>query len=232
MSLVLTIRPEPGCSATVEAGRAAGLSIDGCPLFQIRPLAWEAPPAESIDGLLLGSANAVRHGRASLERYRGKPVYAVGSATAAAAEAAGFTVAAIGRGVLQDLVDTLAPPLRLLRLTGAEHVPLAPPRGIEVIVRVGYESVPAPLPEALAARLRDGALVLLHSAAAAHHFASECDRRGVSRAVLRLAALGPRIAAGAGEGWHEVRSAAEPSEAALLALARKMCQEPGNGAAS
>ena len=140
MSLVLTIRPEPGCSATVEAGRAAGLSIDGCPLFQIRPLAWEAPPAESIDGLLLGSANAVRHGGASLERYRGAPVYAVGSATAAAAEAAGFTVAAIGRGVLQDLVDTLAPPLRLLRLTGAEHVPLAPPRGIEVIVRVGYES--------------------------------------------------------------------------------------------
>lgn len=230
MTFVLAIRPEPGCSATLGAGRAAGLSIEGCPLFEIRPLAWDAPPADSIDGLLLGSANAVRHGGTALESYRSKPVYAVGSATAAAAEAAGFTVAAIGPGVLQKLVDKLAPPLRLLRLTGAEHVPLAPPQGIEVIVRVGYESVPAPLPNALAERLRGGALVLLHSAAAARHFAAECDRHGVSRDALRIAALGPRIAAAAGEGWGEVRSAAEPSEAEILALTRQMCQEPRDGA--
>ena len=225
--LVLAIRPEPGGSATVEAGRAMGLSIEAHPLFEIRPLAWDAPAPEGIDALLLGSANAVRHGE--LEAFRAKPVYAVGEATAAAAQAAGLTIAAIGRGELQGLVDTLPGPLRMLRVTGAEHVPLALPAGIEVATRIAYESIPLPLPQPLAERLRNGALILLHSAAAARHFARECDRLGVPRSAVSLAALGPRIAAAAGEGWGEVRSAPEPREAALLALARDMCHEPGGG---
>ena len=176
---ILTIRPQPGNSATVAAGRAAGLSIEGYPLFEVRPLAWEPPQAERIDALLLGSANALRHGGAGLAAWRCKAVYAVGEVTAAAAEAARFTVAAVGSGELQALVDTLAPPLTLLRLTGAEHVPLALPRGIEVETRVVYETVALPLPAQLAAKLGEGTLVLLHSAAAARHFASECDRCGV-----------------------------------------------------
>jgi uroporphyrinogen-III synthase len=85
-----------------------------------------------------------------------------------------------------------------------------------------------PLPAPLAECLGEGALVLLHSAAAARHFAAECDRLGVARGAVGLAALGPRIAAAAGEGWHGVRAAGEPREAALLALAREMCQtRPG-----
>lgn len=223
--LILTIRPEPGSGATVAAGREAGLAIEACPLFEIRPRAWRAPAPQAIDGLLIGSANAIRHGGPELERLRGKPVFAVGVATARAAEAAGFRVAACGRGSLQPLVDGLAPPLRLLRLTGEEHVPLAPPPGIEVETRIGYMSAPLPLPAELAGRLRAGALVLLHSAAAARHFAAECDRLAIDRAALRLAALGPRIAAAAGSAWGEVRSAAEPSEAALLALLGDMCHE-------
>lgn len=224
--LILTIRPEPGCSATVEAGAAAGLTIEGCSLFEIRPLPWQAPHAAALDALLLGSANVVRHGGPELQALRAKPVYAVGSATAAAAEKAGFTIAAVGPGVLQQLVDTLAPPLRLLRVTGEEHVPLEPPPGIEVVTRVAYRSEPQGLPEELADRLRDGALVLLHSAAAARHFAQECDRLSVPRSAIRLAALGPRIAAAAGESWAEVRSAATADEPMLLALARDMCHEP------
>jgi uroporphyrinogen-III synthase len=124
---------------------------------------------------------------------------------------------------LQSLVDGLAASLRLLRVTGAEHVPLATSDGIEVETRVAYESVALPLPETLAARLRSGVLMLLHSAAAARHFAAECDRCGVPRNAIALAALAPRIADAAGEGWRELRSAAAPSEAALLALARDMC---------
>ncbi len=220
---VIAIRPEQGCSATVEAGRAMGLAIDCHPLFEIRPLAWAPPPSEEIDALLLGSANAVRHGGPGFEAFRAKPVYAVGEATATAAAAAGFTVAAAGSGELQSLLDTLAGPLRLLRVTGAEHVPLMPPHGIEIITRVAYESVPLPLPQPLAGRLGEGALVLLHSAAAARHFAAECTRCGIPRSAVGLAALGPRIAAAAGHGWREVRSAPEPREVALLALARQMC---------
>jgi uroporphyrinogen-III synthase len=119
----------------------------------------------------------------------------------------------------------LAPPLRLLRLTGAEHVPVAPRPGLEIETRVAYESVPLPLPHAAASRLAGGALVLLHSAAAARHFAAECDRLDIARFGIRLAAMGPRIAAAAAGGWQEVRSASEPSETALLALARDMCHE-------
>lgn len=221
--LVLTIRPEPGCSATVEAGRAVGLAIEGHPLFEIRLLAWDSPSPERIDALLLGSANAIRHGGGALDAFRAKPVYAVGEVTAAAAEAAGFAVAATGRGELQALVETLSGPLRLLRLTGAEHVPLTLPPGIDVETRIAYESVPLPLAPPLAEMLSEGALVLLHSAAAARHFAGECDRCAVPRGPVGLAALGSRIAAAAGEGWREVRFASEPREPALLALVRDMC---------
>ena len=223
-ALVLAIRPEPGCSETATAGRALGLPVEPCPLFEIRDVAWDTPALEHIDALLLGSVNAVRHGGPALEAFRAKPVYAVGDATAEAAEAAGFTIAASGRGGLQPLLDTLSGPLRLFRLAGAEHVPLAPPLGVEIETRIAYESVPLALPAAMAERLGGGALVLLHSAAAARHFGAECERLGVSRGAVALAALGPRVAAAAGDGWRLVRSAAEPREAALLALAREMCQ--------
>jgi len=221
--VILTIRPEPGCTATARAGRAAGLAIEGQPLFEVRPLVWEAPAAEAIDALLIGSANAVRQAGSSLDSFRAKPVYSVGETTAAAAQAAGLTVASIGRADLQSLIETLTAPMRLLRLTGAEHVPLAEPAGIEIETRVVYESAPLPLPDELAAKLRGGALVLLLSAAAARHFASECDRCEVPRSTVAIAALAPRIVDAAGQGWREVRSAAERTEAALLALARDMC---------
>ena len=226
---VVAIRPEPGCSATVEAGREVGLAIERWPLFEVRPLAWEPPRADEVDALLLGSANAVRHGGARLEPFRAKPAYAVGDSTAAAAEEAGFAIAAVGRGGLQPLLDTLAGPLRLLRVTGAEHVPLTPPAGVAIQTRIAYESAPLALPPELAQRLGAGSLVMLHSAAAARHFAAECDRLAVPRRSVGLAALGPRIASAAGEGWREVRSASEPREAALLALAREMCHVSGGG---
>jgi len=220
---VVTIRPEPGSAATVSAGLALGLTIEPWPLFEIRPLAWDAPPVDQVDALLIGSANAVRHAGPALAAFHKKPVHAVGEATARAARAVGLTVETVGPGVLQPLVDTLQPPLRLLRLTGAEHVRVTPPSGITIETRVGYDSAPLPLPSGAATRLREGALVLLHSAVAARHLAAECDRLAIARGTVRLAALGSRIATAAGEGWGEVRSAVEPSEAALLSLAREMC---------
>ena len=77
---IIAIRPEPGCGATLAAGREAGLAVEAWPLFEVWPLAWDAPPADSFDALLLGSANALRHGGTALAAYRGKPAYAVGEA--------------------------------------------------------------------------------------------------------------------------------------------------------
>ncbi|HSQ96900.1 MAG TPA: uroporphyrinogen-III synthase [Croceibacterium sp.] len=227
--MILAIRPEPGCQASVTAGQAAGLAIERCPLFEIRPLEWALPPGQ-FDGLLLGSANALRHPGPLVDNLVDIPVYAVGEATGEAARQRGFAVVRTGHGGLQDLLDDMAgEPLRLLRLAGREHVPLTPPPRIAIETAVAYDSVGLALPGRVAAQLANGALVLLHSAAAARRFAAECDRLAVRRGEIRLAALGPRIAQAAGTGWAEVRSAAEPNEAALLALAREMCHDPSQG---
>ncbi len=66
-------------------------------------------------------------------------------------------------------------------------------------------------------------IVLLHSAATAQHFARECDRMGLDRAQFTLAALGPRIAAAAGDGWAAIHTPTRPSDNALLAMVRKLC---------
>ena len=73
---LIVIRAEPGASASAAAARDAGLPATACPLFEVRPAAWAAPPPDSFDALLIGSANAFRHGGTRLADYRDKPVYA------------------------------------------------------------------------------------------------------------------------------------------------------------
>ncbi|MCB2087879.1 MAG: uroporphyrinogen-III synthase [Sphingomonadaceae bacterium] len=223
-SRVIAIRPEPGCSATVKRGEQLGLPMAGFPLFEVVPVAWEQPVRAHFDGVLVGSANAFRHGGEGLEGLQHLPVYAVGEATAQAARAAGFTVAQVGAGGLQAVLDSLAgQQLALIRLAGRDHVALSPPPGIKLAERICYESRALPLPEMLVESLQGGALVLLHSAVAATHLASEVQRIGLPRGQLALACLGPRIAASAGTGWAAVVNASTPTETALLALARDMC---------
>jgi uroporphyrinogen-III synthase len=219
---LIVIRPEPGCAASVAGGLALGLDAHGFPMFEVGPRAWAAPDGP-FDGLLVGSANAVRHGGPALERLRGIAVHAVGETTAEAARAAGFTVASVGASGLQAVLDGLTASAHLLRLAGQEHVALAPPPGTTLETRIVYASRPKPMPAELAEVLRSGAVVLLHSAAAARHFAGECDRWQIPRAAVRLAALGPRVAEAAGVGWAECRAASAANEAALLALAADLC---------
>ncbi len=219
----LALRPEPGLAATLDKARAMGLRATGHALSEIRGVAWDCPDPAGIDGLLIGSANAILHGGPQLARLVDKPIYAVGEATAAAARAAGFTVALTGTGGLQGVLDAIAAPCHLLRIAGEEHVPLAPPTGVSFAEVIAYRSVALPLDPQAALLASGEALVLLHSAATARHFAEECDRLGVPRAAVTLAALGPRIAAAAGEGWAGVHIAAQPDEATLLQLVFDLC---------
>ena len=235
---VIIIRPEPGCAATVASARALGMEAHGFPLFDVRPLAWDAPDPAAVDALLIGSANAPRHAGPNLAPYAGKPAYVVGEATGEAARAAGLTIAAIGEGGLASLMGAIAPQhRRLLRLSGRERVDLVPPADIAISERVVYASEPQPLPAALARLLSTHALprclVTVHSAEAARHFAAECDRLGLDRARIHLVALGPRIAAAAQEAagsggvdgsWVGISTADQPSDAALLALCQRLCQ--------
>lgn len=222
---VFAIRPEPGLSATVEAGRALGLVVEGYPLAEVHAVAWEVPFETTFDALLLGSANAVRHAGPALARWRGYPAHVVGEATAKAARVTELKVASVGEGNLQPVLDGLAHhgPMRLLRLTGEAHVPVAPPANVSVTTRVVYRVAHRPISPDFTARLGDGGIVLLHSAEAARHFARECDRVGVTREAIALVTLAPRIAQAAGQGWQRVESASRPADSALLALARDIC---------
>lgn len=225
---LVVIRPEPGCTATVAAARAAGLDVQGHPLFAIRPRSWQAPDPARFDAVLAGSANVFRHGGPGLAGLKRLPVYAVGETTGAAARDAGFTVAAVGSGGLQAVLDNAVPPsARLLRLAGDERVPLHLPAGMTMEERVVYASEPQDMAPDLAALLQAPAIIAVHSAEAMRHLTAQCVRHGIRRAPLRIAALGQRIAQAAGDGWGEVAVAALPSDTALLALARQMCQDPG-----
>ncbi len=226
----MAIRPEPGLTRTLALGDRIGLAVTAMPLFKVQTVAWQAPLATHYDGILAGSANVFRHGGAGLAGLVTLPVYAVGRETAKAAQAAGFTVHSVGEGGLQEVVDRLAGQrARLLRLAGAAHVDLQPPTGISIDLMTVYRLQALPLPDDRLPVLRAGATVLLHSAAAAQHFAMECDRVGCVRSGIRLAALGPRIAKAACRGWADVRWPRHPTDTALLALAREMCQKANEG---
>jgi uroporphyrinogen-III synthase len=221
---LLALRPEPGLSATLAKARARGLSTTGHALSEIRAVAWDCPDPTAIDGLLIGSANAFLHGGPNLALLTPKPVYAVGAATAAAAQAAGFTVARMGSGGLQGVLDTITGPAHLLRIAGEEHVPLDPPADVTITPVIAYRSVALPLDPVAPLLAAGDVLVLLHSAATARHFAAECDRLSLERSTIALAALGPRIAEAAGSGWRAAHLAAQPDEAALLEMVFDLCQ--------
>ena len=53
MTPLIVIRPQPGCDASVAAARAFGLVAQGHPLFEVRPLEWDAPDPASFDALLI-----------------------------------------------------------------------------------------------------------------------------------------------------------------------------------
>lgn len=223
---VLVLRPEPGASTTAALATELGLDPVLAPIAGVEPAAWDVPDPAHFDALLIGSANAVRHGGAGLAALRDLPALAVGEATAARLREAGFTVRETGTGGLQPLLDALAgdPSIRrLLRLAGEAHVPLDMPDGVSMVTRIVYRVAYHSLSAEAVAAIGQGAIVLLHSGEAAGHFAAECDRLGLARGTVRVAALAPRIAEAAEQGWGALAIAPVTSDRALLELARDMC---------
>jgi uroporphyrinogen-III synthase len=210
---VVVLRPEPGATATVKRARQLGLDAIAVPLFEIEPLAWQPPKPQGFDGLLLTSANAVRHGGDGLALLRALPVYAVGSATADAASEAGFEVVATGEGGVEELLGPGAS-LRLLHLCG-EHRK-APSTRQKIAALPVYRSKEKQAVDLSAAL---GAVALIHSPRAARRFAELVT----DRASTSIAAISPAAAEAAGSGWASVESAEAPSDEALLALAARLC---------
>ncbi len=230
MKPVVIIRPQPGCSATVSAAQELNLNAHGFPMFRVRPMPWTMPDPDEFDALLIGSGNAIRHGGAAIANLAGKPAYAVGESTARMASEAGLAVVIAGEGGLQDLLGVLEPEhKRLLRLAGEQRIDLTAPEGVTIDERTVYSVDRQTMPVQLAKMLDRPALVLLHSARAAQHFASSCAARNIDRSLISLACIGERVADAAGDGWREVESAQAPNDGGLLALAARMCEGDGAG---
>lgn len=214
MRAALVLRPEPGNAQTEARLAAAGVDVLRRPLFAVAPVAWSLPDAARYDALLLTSANAVRHGGEGLARL-GLPVLAVGEATAAAARAAGLTVALTGARDAAALAAA-APArgfARLLHLAGHDRIDLPGLAAVTV-----YRSDPLPLVPG-AAQAWQGHVALLHSVRAAQRFAALLKRDGVRAGSVAVAALSEAVLAAAGAGWAGEAVADRPSDAALVACA-------------
>ncbi len=225
MKPLVVIRPQPGCDATVAAARALGLEAHGFPLFTIEPRQWQVPEPETIDALLIGSANALRYGGHQLGHLRHLPVLAVGETTAQAARETGFRVLGTGQGGLHSLLDQLPPGYhRLLRLAGEDRVVLSPPAGVTLTECIVYAARSLAMPAALARLLRGPAVVVLHSAEAARHFAGECQALNIDRRHISLAALAPRVGEAVGLGWAGLAISSSAQDGVLLELVSGICK--------
>jgi uroporphyrinogen-III synthase len=211
---VLVLRPEPGASETLRKARERGLDALAIPLFENEPVAWETPDPARFDGLLLTSANALRHGGAGLAGLKSLPVHAVGAATADAAREAGFTIAGIGSGGVAELLDSIPPDLRLLHLCGEDRA--QPDSRRTVTTLVVYRSKPVEI-----AGLGEvgGGVALIHSPRAGKRFAELASDRG----SFAIAAISRAAADAVGTGWRSVAVAPQPADDALLALAARLC---------
>ncbi len=214
--MVVVLRPEPGNTRTATALRTLGLEVRQVPLFAVVPVYWTPPNPTGFDGLLLTSANAVRHGGTGLDLFKRLPVVAVGAATAAAASEAGFAVAVAGgenaRAVVAEARDRGF--ARLLHLAGRERAPTED--GVEAVTVYASDAVPVP---ADVARSCEDTVVLVHSARAATRLAELVDGAGADRSRIALVAISRAVGDAAGTGWGAVSIAPEPSDSAVVATA-------------
>ena len=213
MRKLLLLRPEPGLSASAARARALGLEVVTCPLFQVGPVAWDAPDPGSFDALLLTSANALRHGGARLDKLTALPVQAIGSATADAALDAGFRVETVGDSDISGLLDKLPSGLRLLHLAGEDHCDTGDPRIERRIVYRSKAIADPGLPPL------QGLVAAVHSPRAGKRMAELAE----SRSATAIAAMSRAAADACGSGWERVEAAERPNDNSLLALAASLC---------
>lgn len=227
---VLVTRPAPGATAAKWRGRGATVTV--APLMAVAAHDW-TPPSEPPGAVAFTSANGVRLAGAAADAYRALPAYAVGTATAAAATAAGWTDVRDGGGTATTLFARAAADgvTTLLHLAGVDRVAATVPTGLSVTVAEVYAANLLDLPSHVATRLDERRIdaVLLYSARTARHFARQIDTLAVARGGIAIVALSAAVAAAAGSGWRAVATAASPDDDALFAAATALDASPKRG---
>jgi len=227
---ILITRPEPGASQTAERVTALGFTPIVAPVLAIMPVSAPLRLPGSIAATLITSRNAVPACPAACFE---RPVFAVGSATAARASAAGFRQVidadADAEAMAALVAKTLAPGDGSLFLpTGlGQGTALASDlrkRGFRVIRRVAYQAVSvAALPPEAVSDLQQGQLTaaMFFSTETARHFVRLVLEAGLGEAVTDVEALSiserpamelKRLP------WRRISVAAKPNQNAMLAL--------------
>jgi uroporphyrinogen-III synthase len=222
--LVWVTRAQPGAAATAERLRTLGYEPLVAPLLEVRALGETPIDLTGVAALAFTSANGLA-ALAVRSAERRIPVFAVGGATAEAARAAGFGSVVSAEGDVAALARVIAG--RAPFAGEILHPGAAEPAGdlIGALAGLGvaaralavYETAPRPPDEATAARVGDLAAVLLHSPKAARALAEHLARKPAPK--LAALCLSEAVAAPLrGGALAAVSVAAEPTEAALLAL--------------
>jgi uroporphyrinogen-III synthase len=214
-------RTAPGGEATADRVRDLGFEPLVAPLLATQAVGEGAIDLTGVGALAFTSANAVdAFARRTADRRR--RVFAVGSATAARARAAGFADVRSANGDVAALA-------RLIGATAAEiegevlHPVAAEPAGDLAAVGASirtltiYDTAPAPLPDELARSMANLDAVLVYSPKAARLLADILRARPAPN--LRLLCLSAAVAAPLTEVIaRELSVAALPNEEALLNL--------------
>ncbi|HLL59827.1 MAG TPA: uroporphyrinogen-III synthase, partial [Allosphingosinicella sp.] len=184
-AILLILRPQPGADASAARARDMGMEAVVAPLFEIVPVKWEAPDPANVGAVVLTSANAPRHAGPQLDAFAHLPCYAVGEATAAAAEEAGLAEVHTGPSDGAALIELLGEQgvERALHLCGRDNHPLEHP-DVTLIRRIVYAAEPVyALPPQAEQAVANGALALLHSPRAAALF----ERLVIDKARVAIA---------------------------------------------
>jgi uroporphyrinogen-III synthase len=221
-SRLLILRPEPGASATARRAVDCGWDPVLAPLFTIIAIRWQPEAASEFDAVMMTSANAARTGGEALARYHKLPLYAVGTATAAAASRAGFANVVAGDHDASALADQLRADgrNRVLHLAGDPRRDFDE-TGLTVRRAIVYRSEEAPA-DHLRGLIGAGLVVAVHSPRAARRFADLCSEQDIDRSTVSLAAISAATVEQAGEGWLATAIADRPDDEALLAAASSL----------
>jgi len=240
---VLVTRPQPEAETTALLLREMGLRATVAPMLRIVPIppAREEPRVDDVQAIVLTSANAAR---ALVQRTlgihlmeRGRPLFAVGEATAQAARDAGFGQVEAAGGDVDALVAALsgrlAPGRGVVLYPCGEHT-----AGdlVAALARLDLECRPVVvyaahaetrLPRDVEHGLRDCRFdaVLFYSPRTAGIFADLVETYGLDRRLDRAIAICLSAAvAGRAQAlrWAGIEIAPRPDQEAMLGAVRRL----------
>lgn len=227
---VLITRAEPDASTTAALARACGLTPVLAPVMEIE--IKKAPvDLEGVGALAFTSANGVRAFAANSDT-RDLPVYAVGTVTAEAAEAAGFEKVRTAGGDVDSLADHIAAEKAeiaagVLHITGeimaGDLAAALEARGVKAKRQAlykarGLSALPADVVDLLKSAPPEWASFF--SPRTARLFLSLAEDAGVMDrlSAMRAACLSAAVAEAAGDRWRENRIAPERNAASLFSM--------------